>query len=78
MKHRVKEKNGKFYPQEKEFLFWDNFVEPDRNDYPTESVSNVEYIDVFFYTLKEAQDYIEKRKKDLETNKTKYYYDTQN
>jgi hypothetical protein len=66
---QVKEKNGKFYPQEREFLFWDNFVETDKNVFPTEDVSTVEYLDVFFYTLKEAQDYIDKRKKDLETNK---------
>lgn len=66
MKYRIKEKNGKFYPQKKWFLFWERF--------PGEEYQYISYglhlggeyctgyNDLFFNTLEEAKLYIEQEK----------------
>ena len=61
--YRIKEKNGRFYPQEKCFLFWNYFYESWYIVYPEVSKS-FDLTEMWCKTKEDAQTYIDKKKKE--------------
>lgn len=77
MKYRIKEKNGKFYPQYKagyNLYFWANFTEKWSVVHPTAPgdrvviYSNESFTNMYCNTLEEADAYLAKKKKENEVN----------
>lgn len=53
-KYRIKEKNGRFFPQERSFWIWVGFFEWNNKG---------EFVEIYSNTLIEAEQYIEFEKK---------------
>ena len=64
MKYRIKEKDGKFYPQIKYFLVWEYFSITLKEQFGYDKPSIADgHIEAYFNCLKDAEDYIEKERK---------------
>lgn len=69
--YRIKEKNGYFYPQEKNgfitFWCWVCLYRPAHEQYKNVSLENFNHpVWAFFFSLEEAKEFIEKVKKKRE------------
>jgi len=61
MKYRIREYDGKFYPQYRRFFTWFNFEERCYNY----------YIDVEYYSLHEAKNYLDNKIKHIKIKSEK-------